>query len=141
MGESRIRWIANALRDRGVDAHLAHVGVDQSGVHVTLPDGREAMWDSDGSASPETQVMRDGVLVGFVLVIEGSEDFDESQVSDAIARLTTSSRSHTSIAPLRHLVRRCRPKAVSFDVSSTVFGINSNRALSSSPGRAGAVSI
>ena len=58
----------------------------QSGVRVSLPDGREAMWDSDGTASLEAQVMRDGVLVGFVPVIEGSEDFDESQVVDAIAR-------------------------------------------------------
>jgi len=30
--------------------------------------------------------MRDGTLVGFVPVIEGSEDFDEAQVVDAIAR-------------------------------------------------------
>ena len=44
------------------------------------------MWDTDGTASLEAQVMRDGVLVGFVPVIEGSEDFDESQVVDAIAR-------------------------------------------------------
>ena len=30
--------------------------------------------------------MRDGVLVGFVPVIEGSENFDEAQVVDAIVR-------------------------------------------------------
>jgi hypothetical protein len=30
--------------------------------------------------------MRDGMLVGFVPVIEGSEDFDEAQTVDAIAR-------------------------------------------------------
>jgi hypothetical protein len=30
--------------------------------------------------------MRDGMLVGFVPQIEGSEEFDESQVVDAIAR-------------------------------------------------------
>ena len=34
----------------------------------------------------EAQVMRDGMLVGFVPQIEGSEDFDEQQVVDAIAR-------------------------------------------------------
>jgi hypothetical protein len=55
-------------------------------VRVSLPDGREALWDTDGTASLEAQVMRDGVLVGFVPVIEGSESFDESQVVDAIAR-------------------------------------------------------
>jgi len=30
--------------------------------------------------------MRDGMLVGFVPVIEGSEDFDQDEVVDAIAR-------------------------------------------------------
>jgi hypothetical protein len=30
--------------------------------------------------------MRDGMLVGFVPVIEGSENFDEAQTVDAIAR-------------------------------------------------------
>jgi hypothetical protein len=30
--------------------------------------------------------MRDGMLVGYVPVIDGSEDFDEPQVVDAIAR-------------------------------------------------------
>lgn len=32
------------------------------------------------------QVMRDGMLVGFVPEIEGSEDFVEQQVIDAIAK-------------------------------------------------------
>jgi hypothetical protein len=30
--------------------------------------------------------MRDGMLVGYVPQIEGSEDFDETQIVDAIAR-------------------------------------------------------
>ena len=34
----------------------------------------------------EAQVMRDGMLVGYVPQIEGSEVFDESQIVDAIAR-------------------------------------------------------
>jgi hypothetical protein len=53
---------------------------------VTLGDGREAVWDTDGTATLEAQVMRNGNLVGFVPVIEGSEDFTEDQVIDAIAR-------------------------------------------------------
>jgi hypothetical protein len=55
-------------------------------VRVTLPGGREAEWDTDGTAGLEAQVMCDGMLVGYVPEIEGSEDFDESQVVDAIAR-------------------------------------------------------
>ena len=34
----------------------------------------------------EAQVMCDGMLVGYVPQIDGSEDFDESQIVDAIAR-------------------------------------------------------
>jgi hypothetical protein len=78
--------VADALRDRGIDGHLAKFGVDQYGVRVSLHDGREAEWDSDGAAGLEAQVMRDGVLVGYVPEIEGSGDFDERQIIDAIAR-------------------------------------------------------
>src|SRR5262249_35928438 len=86
MDENRARRVADALRERGVDAHLVRAGEYQSGVRVSLPDGREAIWDTDGTAGLEAQVMRDGVLVGFVPKIEGSEDFTEAQVVDAIAR-------------------------------------------------------
>lgn len=78
--------MVDALRDRGVPAHLERAGVAQYGVRVALRDGRQAMWDTDGTAGLEAQVMRDGVLVGFVPHIEGSENFDEHQVVDAIAR-------------------------------------------------------
>jgi hypothetical protein len=84
--EDRARRVADTLRDRGIDAYLERAGVYQFGVRVSLGDGREAIWDSDGTATLEAQVMRDGNLVGFVPVIEGSEDFDEAQVVDAIAR-------------------------------------------------------
>ena len=86
MEEDRARHVVDALRERGIDAHMEKAGVYQFGVRVELPDGREAVWDSDGTAELEAQVMRDGVLVGFVPVIDGSEDFDEAQVIDAIAR-------------------------------------------------------
>jgi hypothetical protein len=55
-------------------------------VRVTLSDGRVAEWDTDGTAGLEAQVMQDGDLVGYVPEIEGSEDFTEQQVVDAIAR-------------------------------------------------------
>jgi hypothetical protein len=86
MDEFRARRVVDALRDRGVDAHLLKGGVDQYGIRVPLPGGRQAEWDTDGTAGLEAQVMRDGMLVGFVPQIEGSEDFDEAQVVDAIAR-------------------------------------------------------
>ncbi len=86
MEENRARRVVDALRDRGMDAQLAHAGVYRFGVRVALGDGREAEWDTDGTAGLEAQVMRNGVLVGFVPQIEGSEDFSEAQVVDAIAR-------------------------------------------------------
>lgn len=85
MDEFRARRVVDALRDRGVNAHLFR-GNDEYGVRVTLTGGREAEWDTDGTAGLEAQVMRDGMLVGFVPLIEGSEDFNEAQVVDAIAR-------------------------------------------------------
>jgi hypothetical protein len=84
--ENRARRVADALRDRGIDAHLERAGTFVFGVPVSLGDGREAIWDTDGTATLEAQVMRDGNLVGFVPVIEGSENFDDAQVVDAIAR-------------------------------------------------------
>jgi hypothetical protein len=86
MDENRAHRVVDALRERGVPAHVARVGVGQIGIQVVIFDGREAIWDTDGTAGLEAQVMRDGVLVGFVPKIEGSEDFTEAQVVDAIAR-------------------------------------------------------
>lgn len=86
MEEMKARRVVDALRDRGTNADLARVGVHQFGVVVHLPDGREATWDSDGTASLEAQVMRNGMLVGYVPVIEGSEDYSEEQIIDAIVR-------------------------------------------------------
>jgi hypothetical protein len=87
MDENEARRVVGALRERGVYAHLemARAGLSQFGVRVALTDGRQAVWDTDGTAGLEAQVMRNGVLVGFVPVIDGSEHFDEQQVIDAIA--------------------------------------------------------
>src|SRR6201992_4538729 len=85
MDELKARRVVDALRDRGVNAHLLR-GTTDFGVRVTLPGGREAEWDTDGTAGLEAQVMRDGMLVGYVPQIEGSEGFDEDQTVDAIAR-------------------------------------------------------
>jgi hypothetical protein len=86
MDEIRARRIVDTLRERGINAHLQKAGVYQFGVRVSVKGGREAMWDTDGTAGLEAQVMRDGMLVGFVPVIDGSEYFDDDQVVDAIAR-------------------------------------------------------
>ena len=84
MEESRARRVVEQLRSRGIPAGLRKAGVYQFGVVVALPDGREAVWDTDGTAGLEATVMADGMLRGFVPTIPGSEDFDEEQVVDAI---------------------------------------------------------
>jgi hypothetical protein len=86
MEENQAQRVVDALRQRGIDARMSKNGVYQFGVQIALDDGRMAVWDSDDTAELEAQVMRDGMLVGFVPVIEGSADFDEAQIVDAIAR-------------------------------------------------------
>ena len=86
MDEFRARRVVDALRDRGVNAHLLQASTTQFGVRVSLSGGRQAEWDTDGTAGLEAQVMQDGMLVGFVPQIDGSEDFSEPQIVDAIAR-------------------------------------------------------
>jgi hypothetical protein len=86
MEENKARRVVDALRDRGTNADLARVGVYQFGISIRLPDGREVTWDSDGTAALEAQVMRNGVLVGYVPAIEGSDDYTDEQIIDAIVR-------------------------------------------------------
>jgi len=86
MEENRARRVADALRDRGIDAHLENAGIDVYGVRVVLGGGREAIWGNEGTTSLAAEVMLDGDLVGFIPEIPGSAAFDEAQVVDAIAR-------------------------------------------------------
>ncbi len=86
MDENRALRVSDALRDRGIDAHLARLGVGAYGVRVSLNGGRNAIWGSEGGTSLEAEVLLDGDLVGFIPEIPGSEEFDEAQIIDAIAR-------------------------------------------------------
>ncbi|GAA1924350.1 hypothetical protein [Nocardioides marmoribigeumensis] len=110
MDENRARRVVDALRDRGTDADIARVGVYQFGVDIRLPDGRVASWDTDGTAGLEAQVMRNGMLVGFVPLIEGSEEFTEEQVIEAILRTDydqpIATRRTTTPPPTEPLPRR-----------------------------------
>jgi hypothetical protein len=86
MQENRARRVTDALRERGIDAHMQNAGVDIYGVRVVLGDRREAIWGNEGTSSLEAEVLLDGDLVGFVPKIPGSDMFDEAQIVDAIAR-------------------------------------------------------
>lgn len=85
MEQDRAGRIVDVLRSRGVFAHVHRAGVFQFGVRVVIPDGREAVWDADGAAGLEATIMRDGMLVGMVPTIPGSDDYDDQQVADTIA--------------------------------------------------------
>src|SRR3954447_19116289 len=87
MEQQRAQQVIEALRARNVFAHLKlpQAGITRYGIRVVLPDGREAVWANDGTAGLEAQIMRNGVLVGFVASIPGSENFGEQQIIDAIA--------------------------------------------------------
>jgi hypothetical protein len=87
MEERRAQRVVESLRGRNVFAHvkLPHAGITQYGIRVVLADGREAVWDNDGTAGLEAQIMRDGVLVGFVPSIPGSENFGDTEIVNAIA--------------------------------------------------------
>src|ERR1700722_15487550 len=86
MNDSRTRRVADALRDRGIDAHLETAGIDIFGVRIVLSGGREAIWGNEGTTSLEAEVLLDGDLVRFIPEIPGSAAFDEAQIVDAIAR-------------------------------------------------------
>jgi hypothetical protein len=85
MREEQVERVVERLRGKGVFAHVHREGVFRLGIRIVLPDGREAVWDDDGAAGLEAQILRDGVLVGFVPLIEGSADFDEDRVVATIA--------------------------------------------------------
>ncbi len=85
MLEDHAEQVVRKLQALGMVARVARPAAFRFGVRVLLGDGREALWDVDGAAGLEAQVMRDGVLVGFVPQIPGSEDFDVDQTVRAIA--------------------------------------------------------
>ena len=86
MDENRARRVVDALRERGIDAHLRNSGIDAYAVQVRAGGGREAIWGAEGTTGLEAEVLLDGDLVGFISEIPGSEAFDDAQIVDAIAR-------------------------------------------------------
>lgn len=85
MQPSHAEQIVALLQQRRIMAHVQPQGLQNSAIRVVLPGGREAIWDGDAAAGLEAQIMADGMLVGFVPLIEGSADFDLEQSAEAIA--------------------------------------------------------
>jgi hypothetical protein len=78
--------VVEMLRAKRIFASVnRRAGVYNVGVRVVIPDGREAIWDNDGAAGLEAMVLRDGVLVGFVPEIPGSEELEAAAIAAIIA--------------------------------------------------------
>ncbi|MGW3952223.1 hypothetical protein ACWEKM_15145 [Streptomyces sp. NPDC004752] len=85
MDVDRARRVVAALRAREVMAHLVEAGVYEFGIRVVLDEGIEALWDMDGASGLDAEIVSDGVLIGFVPHVPGSESFTEQQIVDSIA--------------------------------------------------------
>ncbi|MEV0495543.1 hypothetical protein [Streptomyces atratus] len=66
-------------------AHVVEAGVYEFGIRVVLDEDLEALWDLDGAAGLDAEIVSEGVLVGFVPHVPGSENFTEDQLVDSIA--------------------------------------------------------
>ncbi|MFF7146196.1 hypothetical protein [Streptomyces nodosus] len=85
MDPDRANRVVAALRARKVMAHLVEAGVYEFGIRVVLDEGIEALWDIDGASGLDAEIVSDGVLIGFVPHVPGSENFTEQQIVDSIA--------------------------------------------------------
>ncbi|MET9552191.1 hypothetical protein [Streptomyces sp. NPDC006645] len=85
MDADRAERMTAELRARGVMAHLVHAGVYEFGIRVVLDDRIEALWDMDGAAGLDAEIVNEGALIGFVPHVPGSEEFTEEQLVQTIA--------------------------------------------------------
>lgn len=85
MDADRAERLTAELRARGVMAHLVHAGVYEFGIRVVLDDRIEALWDMDGAAGLDAEIVNEGALIGFVPHVPGSEEFTEEQLVNTIA--------------------------------------------------------
>ncbi|MFE4452144.1 hypothetical protein [Streptomyces sp. NPDC056796] len=104
MDSERAERMVSALRERRVMAHVVQAGVYEFGIRVVLGEGIEALWDVDGAAGLDAEIVGEGVLIGFVPHVPGSEEFTEQQLVDTIARTVYSPEGlrPPTDAPLAH---------------------------------------
>jgi hypothetical protein len=88
MQPERAQQVVDILRSWGVAAHVARASAFRHGVRVVIDSHTEAIWDIDGAAGLEAQVLGDGVLIGFIPPIAGSDrdDITPEQQAQLIAR-------------------------------------------------------
>lgn len=72
MDKDKAVLVVQQLTAWNVPATVVPVGMHSAAVRVRLGSGREALWDADGAAGLDAQVLRDGVLVGYVAELPDS---------------------------------------------------------------------
>ncbi len=72
MDRNKAQLVVDQLTAWNVPAAVAPIGQYSAAVRVRLGAGREALWDAHGAAGLDAQVLRDGVLVGFVTELPDS---------------------------------------------------------------------
>lgn len=72
MDKDKAALVVAQLTAWNVPATVVPIGMHSAAVRVRLGGGREALWDADGTAGPAAQVLRDGVLVGYVAELPDS---------------------------------------------------------------------
>jgi hypothetical protein len=120
MDENRARRVTDALRDRGINAHLKKSGIDAYAVQVAVTGGREAVWGSEGTTGLEAEVLLDGDLVGFVPQIPVPTRSTRPRSSTRSRAPTTTSPSAGSVPKRPRRPRPCPARAASSAASSTV---------------------
>lgn len=79
--------VVGMLREWGFAAHVARVDAFRHGVRIVLDRSTEAVWDTDGASGLEAQVLGDGMLVGYVPTVPGSQgELSSRQIAEIIAR-------------------------------------------------------
>lgn len=95
MRADEVEQVVAGLTELGFIATVHRPGINRVCVRVVLPGGSEALWDTDGAAGLEAQVMANGMLVGFVPAIPGSARFGIPETIAAIAGTDYRATSYT----------------------------------------------
>lgn len=77
--------VVQQLTAWNVPATVAPIGLHSAAVRVRLGGGREALWDADAAAGLDAQVLRDGVLVGYVAALPDSAGLSSGHTAWLIA--------------------------------------------------------
>jgi hypothetical protein len=98
--------VAAQLTTWNVPAKMSPVGMFSAAVRVQLGSGREALWDCDAGSGLTAQVLRDGMLVGFVSELPASSGLTAPQAAWLIATADYDLSPWGQLGPARPAARR-----------------------------------